>query len=66
MYPGCSRSVNFLKSFSHRFSRLMLALTQAKADGTYQKTLNQLSKINLLILDDWGLEALSPAHRNDL
>ncbi len=44
----------------------MLELTQAKADGTYQKTLKQLAKINLLILDDWGLEALSPAHRNDL
>lgn len=41
-------------------------LTQAKADGTYQKTLNQLAKVKLLILDDWGLEALKPAHRNDL
>jgi DNA replication protein DnaC len=41
-------------------------LAQAKADGTYHKALNQLAKVKLLILDDWGLEALKPAHRNDL
>src|SRR5690554_7963728 len=50
----------------YRISRLLLELTQAKADGTYQKMLNQLAKVKLLILDDWGLEALKPAHRNDL
>ncbi|MDP7193594.1 MAG: IS21-like element helper ATPase IstB [Arenicellales bacterium] len=50
----------------YRLSRLMLALTQAKADGSYQKTLLQLQKTQLLILDDWGLEPLAPAHRNDL
>ena len=69
-YLGCAighqACLNGLSARYYRISRLMLALTQAKADGTYQKTLNQLSKINLLILDDWGLEALSPAHRNDL
>lgn len=50
----------------YRLSRLLLALTQSKADGTYQRVLGQLSKINLLIIDDWGLEPLSAAHRNDL
>ena len=69
-YLGCAighqACLNGLSARYYRISRLMLELTQAKADGTYQKTLNQLSKINLLILDDWGLEALSPAHRNDL
>jgi DNA replication protein DnaC len=25
-----------------------------------------LGKVELLILDDWGLEVLIPAHRNDL
>jgi len=50
----------------YRISRLMLELTQAKADGTYQKLLKQLAKIQLLIIDDWGLEPLTPAHRNDL
>lgn len=49
-----------------RLSRLMLELTQAKADGTYHKLLKQLAKVELLIMDDWGLEQLQPAQRNDL
>lgn len=49
-----------------RLSRLLLELTQAKADGTYYKKLKQLAKVQMLIIDDWGLEALKPAHRNDL
>lgn len=50
----------------YRLSRLLLALTQAKADGGYHKQLKQLAKIQLLIIDDWGLEPLTSAHRNDL
>lgn len=49
-----------------RLSRLMLALTQAKADGSYARLLKQLSKVQLMIFDDWGLEPLQPAHRHDL
>ena len=44
----------------------MLELTQAKADGSYHKQLKQLASIQLLVIDDWGLEPLKPAHRNDL
>ena len=50
----------------YRLSRLLLTLTQTKADGSYQKQLKQLAKVQLLIIDDWGLEPLKPAHRNDL
>ena len=50
----------------YRLSRLLLELTQTKADGTYHKKLQQLAKIQLLIIDDWGLEILKPAQRNDL
>lgn len=50
----------------YRLSRLLLELTQAKADGSYQKFLRQLAKFQVLIIDDWGLEPLKPAHRNDL
>lgn len=50
----------------YRMSRLLLELTQSKADGSYQKLLKQLARVQLLILDDWGLEPLKPAHRNDL
>ena len=50
----------------YRLSRLLLELTQAKADGSYHKQLKLLAKIQLLVIDDWGLEPLKPAHRNDL
>jgi DNA replication protein DnaC len=49
-----------------RLSRLFLELTQAKADGTYHKLLKQLAKVRLLLIDDWGLEPMTPAQRNDL
>lgn len=50
----------------HRLSRLLQSLTQAKADGSYGRLLAQLAKVELLILDDWGLEPLLPAQRHDL
>ena len=50
----------------YRLSRLLLELTQAKADGSYHKQLKQLARVQLLVIDDWGLEPLKPAHRNDL
>jgi len=50
----------------YRISRLILALSQAKADGSYSKMLQSLAKVDLLILDDWGLKPLSGAQRNDL
>lgn len=49
-----------------RLSRLLLALSQAKADGSYSKMLIQLAKLDCLILDDWGLEPLEAPQRNDL
>jgi len=62
-HTACTKG---LSAKYYRISRLMIALTQAKADGTYTKMLNQLAKIDMLILDDWGLEPLKPAQRNDL
>ena len=50
----------------YRLPRLHLTLTQAKADGSYHKLLQQLAKTRLLILDDWGMETLNTAQRHDL
>jgi DNA replication protein DnaC len=50
----------------YRVSRLTLALTQAKADGSYPKLLKSIADFDLLILDDWGLEPLNAATRHDL
>jgi DNA replication protein DnaC len=50
----------------YRLSRLLQELTQAKADGSYTRLLKQLSRTSVILLDDWGLEPLQPAHRHDL
>lgn len=69
-YLACALGYNAcMQGYSvryYRLSRLLLELTQAKADGTYQKRLQQIAKIQLLIIDDWGLETLNGAQRNDL
>ena len=49
-----------------RTSRLLESLSIAHGDGRFAKLINQLAKTDLLILDDWGLEKLSLAQRNDL
>ena len=50
----------------YRLSRLLLELTQARADGSYRQTLKRLARSELLILDDWGLEPLQSVARHDL
>ncbi|EJE2441038.1 ATP-binding protein [Salmonella enterica] len=69
-YVGCALGNNACqRGYSvqyWRLSRLLGELTHGRADGSYRKQLTQLSKTQLLILDDWGLEPLQAAHRNDL
>jgi len=69
-YVACALGHNAcLQGYSARYfrlSRLLLELTQAKADGSYQKVLKQLARTQLLLIDDWGLDALTAAQRNDL
>jgi DNA replication protein DnaC len=50
----------------YRMPRLFAALALARGDGRYAKLLKSLSKVKLLILDDWGPEALTPEQARDL
>lgn len=50
----------------HRVPRLFQALALARADGRYARTLRQIARVDLLILDDWGPEALAAEQRRDL
>lgn len=50
----------------YRLPRLLEQLRIAHGDGTYARTMNQLLKTDLLILDDWGMQSLSGTHRQDL
>jgi len=49
-----------------RVPRLIEELRIAHGDGSYIKLLKTLSKVSLLVLDDWGLTALSVQDRADL
>ena len=44
----------------HRVNRLLNDLAAASASGDLSKLLNRLKKADVLILDDWGLNTLSP------
>jgi DNA replication protein DnaC len=60
----CARygySVSYL-----RMPKLIFQLLEAKAKGIYLDQLKKLSKVRVLILDDWGLSALTDPDRQDL
>ena len=49
-----------------RLTRLLRELTIAKGDGHHVKLLAKLAKVDILILDDWGLVKLNAENRRDL
>jgi DNA replication protein DnaC len=49
-----------------RLPRLLEMLRIAHGDGSYPRLMNQLAKTDLLILDDWGIQKIAAAQRNDL
>lgn len=50
----------------YRMPRLLSDLLTARGDGSYPKLLTRLAKIQLLILDDWGLAPLAPQEARDM
>ena len=49
-----------------RLPNLFEQLRIAHGDGSYVRLMGQLLKTELLILDDWGIQKLTTAQRNDL
>jgi DNA replication protein DnaC len=49
-----------------RMPRLLEELALAHADGTYTRLLGRLAKIDVLVLDDWGLAPLREQERRDM
>jgi DNA replication protein DnaC len=49
-----------------RLPKLVFELALARADGSYLKALEKLAKVELLVLDDWGLAVVEGQAANDL
>lgn len=49
-----------------RVPRLLEELRIARGDGTHKRRLIALAKLDVLVLDDWGLHAMDPVAREDL
>jgi len=60
---ACRGGIN---SLYVRLPRLLQEMKVSRADGSYVKLLNKLSKIKLLIIDDWGIDLLDEMQRRDL
>ena len=54
------------RALYRRASRLFDELTLARADGSYPRLLTRLARVDLLVIDDWGLAAASDIERRDL
>ena len=54
------------RALYRRASRLYEELALARADGTYPKLLSRLLRIDVLVLDDFGLSAMRDADRQGL
>ena len=54
------------KALYRRVPRLFEELTLARADGSWARLLARFARIDVLVLDDWGLAPLRDAERRDL
>ncbi len=54
------------RALYRRMPRLLEELALAHADGRYTRLLGRLAKIDVLVLDDWGLAPLREQERRDM
>ena len=54
------------RAIYRRAPRLFEELALAHADGSYSHLLKRLAKVDVLIIDDWGLSAVKDQERRDL
>lgn len=48
-----------------QFPKILYQLTAAKADGNYLKLQNRLAKVDVLLMDDFGIAPFTDEHRRD-
>ena len=57
---------NGFTALYYRWPRLFGEMLSSRGDGSYLKHLTKLSKTNVLVIDDFGLNPLSATDRKDL
>ena len=62
-HQACRRGY---RAYYRRASRLFDDLRLARADGTYGRLLSKLARMDVLLLDDWGLAPMLDQERRDL
>lgn len=60
---GTQACILGLRTLYLNLNRFVEAIKQAKLDGTFRKMLNKMEKIDLIILDDFGLQKLDSETR---
>lgn len=55
-----------MRALYRRVPRLFDELALARADGTYTRLLTRFARIDVLVLDDWGLAPLTDTQRRDM
>jgi len=69
-YLGCAFAQSACRkgyrAIYRRSPRLFEELRLAYADGTYTKLLTRIAKIDVLVIDDWGLAPVGERERNQL
>lgn len=63
---GNQASLNGYKTLYYNAQKLFYALRMSKMDGTHRKLIAAISKADLLIIDDFGLQKLDDNNRMDL
>ncbi|MCZ8116240.1 MAG: ATP-binding protein [Pseudomonadota bacterium] len=58
--------MKFLSAMYWRVPRLVEEVRGAHGDGSYLRLLKKIAKASVLVLDDWGLTALTAQDRADL
>jgi len=53
-------------SLYYRVSRLLQDVETSKGDGTYSSLMRRIEKINLLLLDDWGISSFNEEESRNL
>jgi len=53
-------------SYYVKLTRLFQELDMGRADGRYAKMMRQFAKVDVMIMDEWGLAVMTDQHRRDL